>query len=312
MIVGLYDVDLWHSPRRFPNLELMKTYSYYYKNNTQVIMMNPQTDEGRFNKIIYFKDKPFTDIPLELSLSGENKQRFGYGFYGEDSTLPPEIQQVEPTFLPYDSYSNRLLTKDYEKLRRSSIIRLSTNDFTGMNDYRLCFVVDRNPAANPQIFQLFKDYPQKKFQFFESLKIYSEEEIEPFKPYFKQLNSRLILKYNYSPEFFAAYCDEYDKYIFDTSLRPEESNEHYLERIVKMTLLMKKKKLQTSFSFAALHDEMSQAIRKWTLDLTQLSFQDFYAGQPEERYVFTAPASLRILLKKKPLSTRSQDIDFWN
>lgn len=56
--LGLYDIDLWHRGKSAPNLELMKLYNYHKKKGDIVLMMRPGEDEGRFNRIIYFKDKP--------------------------------------------------------------------------------------------------------------------------------------------------------------------------------------------------------------------------------------------------------------
>ena len=313
MQIGLFDLDLWYSHKGFPNLELMKTYNYYYTNHHKVIMMNPETEEGRFDKIIYFKDRPTMDIPLELNLCGDNKERFGYGFYGKDELLPPEIQKTPPSYLPYDIYSDRLRGDKYEYIRKRSIVRFATNDFTGLNEYKEVYVVDRNPTSIPNIFDFFDKYSDKTFQFFYSLQIHSEKELNLYLPYLKQLNNRLILNYNYEPEFFAAYCDEIDKYSFNTSQRPQESNEHYLERLIKMTLLIKKKKLKMNFSFSFSNDELVKAVKQWSYDsISQKSFQEYFSGQPQENFAITAPARLRLLLKKKPLSTRSQELDFWN
>ena len=30
MTIGFYDIDLYHSPKTYPNLELMKIFNYYY------------------------------------------------------------------------------------------------------------------------------------------------------------------------------------------------------------------------------------------------------------------------------------------
>ena len=37
MIIGLYDIDLWHRGRAVPNLELMQYYAYYHKRNDRVV-----------------------------------------------------------------------------------------------------------------------------------------------------------------------------------------------------------------------------------------------------------------------------------
>lgn len=273
MQIGLFDLDLWYSHKGFPNLELMKTYNYYYKNNHTVVMMSPKTEEERFDKIIYFKDRPVMDIPIEIELCGANKERFGYGFYGKDELLAPEIQKTPPSYLPYDIYSDRLRGDKYEYIRKRSIVRFATNDFTGLNQYKIVYVVDRDPTSIPNIFKFFQKYPDKIFQFFYSLKIHSEEQLNLYLPYIKQINNRLVLDYNYEPEFFAAYCDEVTKYSFNANKRPCESNEQYLERLIKMTLLIKKKKVDLRFSFSFDNSDLVRAIKQWSYDYTsQQSF----------------------------------------
>lgn len=311
MQIGLFDLDLWYSKRRYPNLELMKTYNYYYKNNHNVIMMTPNTDEGRFDKIIYFKDKPGMDIPIEIDMCGPNKIRFGFGFYGKDELLPDEIQKTPPTFLPYDLYSERLYIKDYEYLRKRSIVRITTNDFTGLNEYKIVYVVDRAPAQLPNLIEIFEKYKKYNFQFLNPFKVYSEDELEKYRPYFKQINNRISLDFKFSASLYAAYCDEIHSFTFNITKREDETKESYIERLIKMTLLLKKKKCQNNLSFLYT-DDFTQAVKKWSLNPTQQSFQEFYTGQPEENFVITSPARLRVLLKKKPLLVKSQELDFWS
>jgi len=80
--ICLFDMDLCygggHSP---PNLELMKVANYYLKKGHIVNLGSPKENFERYNQIIFFKDRPGTRIPKDLSLSGQNKQIYGYGFY---------------------------------------------------------------------------------------------------------------------------------------------------------------------------------------------------------------------------------------
>jgi hypothetical protein len=66
MIIGLYDIDLWHRGRAVPNLELMQYYEYYHKRNDRVVLMKPTDEESQFAKIIYFKENPNVLLPKTL------------------------------------------------------------------------------------------------------------------------------------------------------------------------------------------------------------------------------------------------------
>lgn len=65
-------------------------------------MMEPKSEEGRFNKILYFKNNPSTIIPKDIYVNGENKIIYGYGFYKKINKLKNEILQCKPLYLPYD------------------------------------------------------------------------------------------------------------------------------------------------------------------------------------------------------------------
>lgn len=83
MSIGLFDLDLWYyRGNKFPNLELMKIYNYYYKKNVPVLMMRPDSERTRFEKIIYFKEHSDDFVPARETLAGDNIVLFGNGFYG--------------------------------------------------------------------------------------------------------------------------------------------------------------------------------------------------------------------------------------
>lgn len=54
--IGLYHMDLWHSVKAVPNLELMKIYNYFIEKGDRVLMIGPQDELARFNYIYFFKD----------------------------------------------------------------------------------------------------------------------------------------------------------------------------------------------------------------------------------------------------------------
>lgn len=154
-IYGLYDIDLWHKGRSVPNLELMQTYAYLSNRNERVIMMKPNEDEEKFSKIIYFKDNPNVILPKTLEVYGEKKNFFGYGFFNKAFPLKPEIAETPPSFLPYDAWTNKIGMgiKDYEKMKRSALIRLETEDFADLKRNPVTkhiYLADRNFLYLPE------------------------------------------------------------------------------------------------------------------------------------------------------------------
>lgn len=107
--IGLYSLDLWHRTNKaMPNLELMKIYNYHFTHNDIVMMMRPGEDEGRFSKIIYFKDNPNFSIPRNVSVSGPNKEICGYGFYKKFFPIDNIYANEPPSYYPYEPYTERL------------------------------------------------------------------------------------------------------------------------------------------------------------------------------------------------------------
>ena len=68
-IIGLYDIDMWHRGQSAPNLELMQIYNYFYSRNNRVIMLKPNDNLTKFQKIYYFKEKPNIALPNSLELN---------------------------------------------------------------------------------------------------------------------------------------------------------------------------------------------------------------------------------------------------
>lgn len=69
----------------------MKTYNYYKKKGDIVNLIKPLEKEGRYSKIIYFKDNPNIQIPKTVEVFGDKKEIYGYGFYNKLINLPKEI-----------------------------------------------------------------------------------------------------------------------------------------------------------------------------------------------------------------------------
>lgn len=309
MILGLYDIDLWHSARKFPNLELMKIYNYHYKNGDKVIMMTPKMDEGRFDKIIYFKETPFKDLPKSLSVFGEKKSIFGYGFYKKSELLPKEIQETPPIFLPYDLYFDKLTNKnDYNTLRRSSLIRLRTNDLTGIqNDNKNYYIVDYDPVKCENLLDFIKEHPDKKISFFYSLKFTDINELNKYEPFAKQITNRFHIAFKFDLDFFKTHLS--DKYLYYGS-KMDENDMSYWLRLIKCILIIKQQQKSISFLYLE-NDKFSNSLSKWLKHSKCISYYNYYKNTENENFINTMPQKIRILLKQNPQTFNSKNIDLW-
>ena len=154
--ICLYDIDFLHgNSYSFPNFELMKVFNYHYQKGNIVILGKKNEDFGRFNQVIFFKQSENLLIPKNLKLYGEKNQIYGYGFYGKFKELKEEYQNIPPNFLIYDIVEDKIKNiKSYNKLKKSSIIRLENNDMS-------FFFSERNNIyiVDPFFSFLSREYP---------------------------------------------------------------------------------------------------------------------------------------------------------
>lgn len=309
MILGLYDIDLWHSPRKFPNLELMKIYNYHSNINDKVIMMTPKMDEGRFDEIIYFKETPFKDLPKSLSVFGKKKKIFGYGFYQKSEFLPENVQKTPPSFLPYDLYFDKLTNKnDYNTLRRSSLIRLRTNDLTGIqNNNKNYYIVDYDPLGCDNLLDFIKQYPDKKFLFFYSLKFTDENTLNNFEPFAKQIVNRFHIAFKFNLDFFKTHLN--GKYVY-YGFKTDENDASYWLRIIKCILIVKQNNKPINFLYLE-DDKFSKSLEEWLRHSKAISYYNYYKDTENEGFINSMPQKIRLLLKQNPQTFDSKNIDLW-
>lgn len=315
MLVGLYDIDLWSAtPKPFVNFELMKVYNYLYQNNYSVRMMTPDDDEEKYNYIIYFKDIPSTKIPKRISLIGQKKHIYGYGFYKRITPLEPKYLKAPPSYLPYDSWTERLKTPiPYDSLKRSSLIRLETNDFSDYEESKHNMVImdwDFLYCAGAKEF-LEKYKSKHNFYFANPLIARDEETFLKFRQYGTIIrNKQLIIDFKYNEDFFFKYYKD-QGIQFGIEKRPDETEENHLARLIKIIIFYKKESLV--FRYMPYKKTPLQAyISKWALDRYGLSsFADYYKTDRKAlKLMDGAPAQIRILLKQSPQTIESSHLDF--
>lgn len=174
--IGLYDIDLWHGNKKVPNLELMKTYNYLYEKGDKVIMMKPTDNTGRFNQIIYFKNSLKLKIPKSLEITGEKKSFYGYGFYGYVPPLNEEVWKTPPSYDPYDAYASKLSSNNYNMLKRNSLIRFETKDFSDYKpDCSIIYFADNNPLNIEGLNDFLQEHKNKNFCFLNTLNAKNED-----------------------------------------------------------------------------------------------------------------------------------------
>ncbi len=308
MHIGLYDIDLHHGAIAFPNLELMKIYNYYYKQGIPVTMARPRDDFGRFSKIIFFKDSPNVRIPNSLSLSGDNKIYYGYGFYKKVGTLPDSISAATPTFLPYDAYSNKI--KDYEKIRRNSLYRLENDDRTGINDStRLIYIVDREPLYQKNLIPFLLEPHKQKIKFFHRLEVKDEVTYEKFKSYHHLLDTSFYINFDFSKDFFTNHCDK--DFEYNCAIREKESIKQYTLRILSMILIKKHFGARVTLNFINPKTELLQLLIKWNSNKIAESFSNCYADNAQVKKIISVQESeIRMLLKQNPKTLNIEYLDF--
>jgi len=264
--IGLYDIDLWHRGRAVPNLELMQYYNYYYTNNHKVIMMKPGEDEGRFNKIIYFKENPNIALPKTLNVYGENKEFTGYGFFKKVFPLPEKICNVPPSYLPYDIWTNKIdmPIADYEKMKRNSYIRLETNNFADYKEKsKVFFIADKNPFSLTNTFDFMNENKNKYFHFLYPPILNDEETANKFIRYRKLINKNFVINFRCSEDFF---YDYYSEVIFKLDKFENETELDYQKRIVKMALWYKKNGTAFRFPYNVNYSDFTTRIITWARD----------------------------------------------
>lgn len=325
--IYLYDIDLLHSTRfEPPNLELMKVFNYHYQRGDIVKMGIPKEDLGRYNQIIYFKRNPKQIIPKHLSLSGEQIQIYGYGFYRKFTPLKPEIAATSPSYFPYTGPIEekiKNLTK-FKHIEKNSLIRVENNDFTDFKeDCSTIYIADENFLYVPNAEDFVKEYKRNyNMKFLYSLIAKDEETFEKFFSIASVSGKRIIVDFEFSKDFFEKYY--YEDILFAAEPRKNESNPSvYLQRIVKMILVAKHGGKQVQFTSQRFNQLELQSkpllnlwedIIAWSRNKEQISFYEFYGKNKDMSTLENMMASkknLRLLLKQNPKTLDTHFIDFW-
>ena len=297
--IGLYDIDLWHAAKSNPNLELMKTYNYLYNQGHKVIMIKPTDNLGRFNQIIYFKDSLKLKIPKDIDIIGDKKSFYGYGFYGYMPPLNKDVFNVPPVYEPYDAFTTKLSINNYNKLKRNSLIRFETKDFTDLkSDCKMIYFADHNPLYIDGIYDFMYEYKNKDFYFFFFFLAKDEKTAEKFLRYSNLIKNYIIMTGNYTEDFFYENCN--DNIIFDFNKKEyEDLNNHYL-KIIKIILWYKKNNIYKKVNMK-FYNKFDKYIYDWFNIKNNLSFFEFYKNNNIVlKELSNTNSEIRSLLKTNP------------
>lgn len=313
--ICLYDIDFFHSQNFSPpNLELMKVFNFYYSNNHIVNFGEPNENLERYNQIIFFKANPNIRVPKALSLSGEKRQIYGYGFFNRFIPLKEQFKNLPPSYLPYEINEEKIKKiSEYRKIKRNSIIRVENEDFCDFKkESKILYITDYNFLGLDNSFNFLKSYSSKyKIYFFYPLIAKSQEIFEQFFPLIKNSNRRIVVDFNFTEDFFKKYY--YENILFSMQRLKEAPN--FLLNIIQMILYAKKENQSvcfTSVNFSKQEIKKEPLLKfwkcivKWSYLKSDISCYDFLKQQSNfqevENYLYTN-SSLRLLLKQAPIKS---------
>lgn len=311
MHLGLYDIDLWHNNQKtFPNLELAKVANYHRQKGDMVTMLTPKIDEGRFDKIIYFKEKKDSCVNQNLILTGSNKELYGQGFYNKFYPLDDIYKNVPPAYLIYEPFFDKLV-KEFKNLKKNSFIRIENYDFTDFKkNCKTLYIADINYFDTSSPFDFIDEYKNYYFYFIHGIHIHDQNLLPLCYKYEALFKTAVQVRCNYTEQIFKQYAP----YNFDFLIHKQRENEtqsNYILRIAVQILYYKTLK-RTIAPRANSKAILGNKILLWGAKNLPQSFETFYQNDKEvQKLLVTAPSDLRCVLKTNPLKIKSSEIDFF-
>lgn len=309
MVIGLYDIDLFHNSSKFPNLELMKIYNYHLQHNDKVLLMNPKSDEGRFTEIVYFKEVPSYSVPKSISLSGSKKHIYGYGFYKKYNPINAKYHDVPPLHLVYAPYADKMKS-NYNNLICGSIVRCENEDYSGLKkEGNTLLVADYDFINLPNSKDFARQFQRYNLLFRTNFRPQDIKTYIKFIPYKHILRNRFYINFPYSFDFFKENIDEYTWYHLEKPLE-NENESHYLNRLIRTILTYKNLGAKLPFFQCSDGNKIENYILKWGLSSTSAAYSEFYRNYKKALDALEyLPSELRLLLKVNPKNITSETID---
>lgn len=309
--IGLYDIDFWHCQHKHPNLELMKTYKFYYDKGDKVEFIKPKQDIGRFNHVIYFKENFNIKIPDDICVTGEKKSFYGFGFYGYLTELKPEIFVVPPSYLIYEPFAYKFPNNIYNSLKSNSYIRFENKDFSDLKaGGGTIYFADNNLFNSDGIEDFLLENKNKNFYCFNTPNVnIQEKDIFRFNELFK---SNIIIN-NYSEDDFFNFIEE-KNIIFNMEIIDGEDEYNYIIRLIKTILFLKKYNKKNFIKISP--NKYDKLLRKWIAIQgkdSNLSCFNYYDGNKEvQNFINSQCTEIRLLLKQDPQKVTRENLSLKN
>lgn len=325
--ICLYDIDFLHSSNFSPpNLELMKIFNYYFKKGNIVNLGKVGENLNRYNQVFFFKANPNTKIPRTLSLTGESKQLYGYGFFRNFTPLKDYIKDIKPSYIPYDLNEDKIKNLSlYKKIKTNSLIRVENEDFSDFKkDSSILYVSDYNFLELDNAFDFLNKYKLNyKINFLYPLIAKDEETFKKIFSVACNSNRRIIINFEFNKNFFKKFY--YENILFlGEPMEKEKNPSLFLQRILKMILWAKSENKQIQFTkinFTKKELEekpllqLCEPIYKWCYAKTNVSCYKYLISKIGLERLESLTASrrnVRLLLKQNPDSFNTKDIDFFD
>ena len=196
--------------------------------------------------------------------------------------MKPDIAKLPPLYYPYDPYSEKLQrVSSYTNLKKSSYIRIGTNDFADFKpEQKNIYVADIDFCSQPAAQDFLKEYNNYRILSFWPLLV-TEENLEDFLKYPNLLNRNLVIK-NFSVKFFLEHFSL--KNVTFSFLRwPQETSNEFYKRILSMGLAYKSRGLTIYVdpTLETPNNELTNFIRDWLRSKETVSFKEFYSNNAQ-------------------------------
>lgn len=273
-------------------------------------MMRPKEDEGRYTKIIYFKENPKFSIPKNLTIYGPKKSIFGYGFYQVPSILKPEIAAVKPDYLPYEPWTHKITSVNvYEDMKKSSFIRFSTNNCVDFDPNKKgIYFADDDCLYQEGIYEFMRENISHKFNFIHPIEARDPETAKKFITFSPLFNKSINIRFRYDEDFFFSYAKE--NILFPIVPYADDTTENYLARMIKMGLWYKKNNIR-KFQYYGIYSGFRKQIFDWIFNSkATCSFEEYYKDSKRTMKELSLQTdTIRTLLKQQPETVTRSNLD---
>lgn len=312
MGIAFYDIDLWHRGKAMPNLELMKMYNYHHNiKKERVIMLRPKDSTSRFNKIVYFKENPRIQLPQSLVIQ-PNSELIGYGFFNGFYPIDDIYHSVRPSYDCYDLFEEKFTKSTYRMIKNSSYIRVENQDFSDFDKNKnYITIADYNFLNTNNAIDFFEEYKNYTILFRHENYLKDEKVFNAFTKYFHRINQLIQIDYPFSKENLDNIIKNKYKVAYNLPVRPHDSDEKYLVRIINIFLYYKMNNNHNFKVYLWSQDIFLKYILEWGTKSTNDSYYEYYNENKEAiSLAETAPSSVRVLLKSNPQRMNSSSFDF--